>query len=217
MSRYENGYETRRVIYNAAKRLFFLQGVDRTTYDNIAAEAHVNRGSVYYHFKSKDVLCEAINREIREKGLYVARYLGVEQPFIFPVSFSIGLYCCMNDPDYQRFIRTGLLPKITEFSEKKYDYSSLRLDCFFAFLSPEEIEKISLDPWNEYSLHILDLNLFYLADAYPGKFSLDELMEHFLENTGKLYMVPRHAIESACNKVLEIMQKIDYSTLHIRW
>lgn len=217
MSRYENGYETRRIIYNAAKRLFFRQGVDKTTYDNIAAEAHVNRGSVYYHFKSKAVLCDEINRDIQEKGIYVARYLGVEQPFIYPVSFSIGIFYCMTDPDFQRFVQTGILPKITEYDEKEYDFSSLRLDCFLAFLTPEEMEKINLDPWNEYSLHILDLNLLYLASAHPGEFTQEELTKRFLENTGKLYMIPGHAIESACEKVSEIMQKTDCSKLHIRW
>lgn len=54
MAGYENGTSTRRAILDACKKLFYEKGYHETSYDDICREAHVNRGSIYYHFKEKE-------------------------------------------------------------------------------------------------------------------------------------------------------------------
>lgn len=64
MRSYENGQTTRRIILNTSFRLFLERGYHQTSYDDIRREAHVNRGSIYYHFKEKETIRYEVYREI---------------------------------------------------------------------------------------------------------------------------------------------------------
>jgi TetR/AcrR family transcriptional regulator, transcriptional repressor for nem operon len=55
----EKGDKKARLL-EAAKLLFYHQGVHRTTLADIAQEAHVPLGNVYYHFRTKESLIEAV-------------------------------------------------------------------------------------------------------------------------------------------------------------
>jgi AcrR family transcriptional regulator len=47
-------------LIEAAKILFYHQGVTRTTLADIAEQAEVPLGNIYYHFRTKDALVEAV-------------------------------------------------------------------------------------------------------------------------------------------------------------
>jgi TetR/AcrR family transcriptional regulator, transcriptional repressor for nem operon len=47
-------------LIDAASRLFYEQGVERTTIADIAAAADVPSGNVYYYFKAKDDIVDAV-------------------------------------------------------------------------------------------------------------------------------------------------------------
>lgn len=52
-------------IYRAAATLFATRGFERTSVDEIAAQAGVAKGTIFYHYKSKDDLF----REMLERGM----------------------------------------------------------------------------------------------------------------------------------------------------
>ena len=52
--------ETRDKILNAATTIFSKFGFHKTTVDEIARAAHKAKGSVYYHFKSKEELFQGV-------------------------------------------------------------------------------------------------------------------------------------------------------------
>jgi len=52
--------KTRDAILNAAEKVFHQYGVTRTSLEQIAAAAGVTRGAVYWHFKDKIEICEAM-------------------------------------------------------------------------------------------------------------------------------------------------------------
>ena len=52
--------ETRQGIIDAAERLFFRNGVDKTSLEQIAAEAGVSRGAIYWYFANKTDLFMAM-------------------------------------------------------------------------------------------------------------------------------------------------------------
>jgi AcrR family transcriptional regulator len=56
--------QTRNAILDAAERVFYAHGVARTSLDEIAREAGVTRGAVYWHFKDKIELCEAMGQRV---------------------------------------------------------------------------------------------------------------------------------------------------------
>jgi TetR/AcrR family transcriptional regulator len=58
--RQDRSVRSRAAILAAAERLFAGSGVDGTRTEDIAAEAGVNKALLYYYFKSKDALYEAV-------------------------------------------------------------------------------------------------------------------------------------------------------------
>ncbi len=52
--------ETKDVILNVATNIFSKFGFHKTTVDEIARAAHKAKGSVYYHFKSKEELFQGV-------------------------------------------------------------------------------------------------------------------------------------------------------------
>ncbi|HEU0117125.1 MAG TPA: TetR family transcriptional regulator [Alphaproteobacteria bacterium] len=52
--------KTRNAILDAAEKVFYKQGVARTTLEQIARNANVTRGAVYWHFRDKSELCDAM-------------------------------------------------------------------------------------------------------------------------------------------------------------
>jgi TetR/AcrR family acrAB operon transcriptional repressor len=56
----QEALETRHHLLDAAERLFQRQGVSRTSLQQIAEEAGLTRGAIYWHFKDKAELFEAM-------------------------------------------------------------------------------------------------------------------------------------------------------------
>lgn len=51
---------TREQIVDAANRLFYQQGYERTSFASIAEAVGISRGNFYYHFKTKDEILDAV-------------------------------------------------------------------------------------------------------------------------------------------------------------
>lgn len=57
--------ETRHLILDTAEEIFNLKGVSKTSLDNIAMSAGVTRGAIYWHFKNKSDLFNAMFDRVR--------------------------------------------------------------------------------------------------------------------------------------------------------
>lgn len=57
--------ETRQAILEAAERVFFERGVSATSLEEIARAAGVTRGAIYWHFRNKSEIFEAIHDRLR--------------------------------------------------------------------------------------------------------------------------------------------------------
>ncbi len=60
----EDALKTREAILDAAVQVFSVRGVSRTTLANIAKEAGVTRGAIYWHFKNKEDLLAALWKQL---------------------------------------------------------------------------------------------------------------------------------------------------------
>jgi len=56
----DDAEKTRNAILDAAEKVFYKHGVVRTSLEEIARAAKVTRGAVYWHFRNKTELCEAM-------------------------------------------------------------------------------------------------------------------------------------------------------------
>ncbi len=60
----EDASITRQRIIDAARDVFSIRGVSRTTLENIASQAGVTRGAVYWHFENKTQLFNAMREQV---------------------------------------------------------------------------------------------------------------------------------------------------------
>ncbi|WP_429886402.1 TetR family transcriptional regulator [Geoalkalibacter halelectricus] len=60
----EDTQKTRKAILEAAERVFFDQGIARTTLEQIARAAGLTRGAIYWHFQNKVDLINAVHAEV---------------------------------------------------------------------------------------------------------------------------------------------------------
>lgn len=61
----EEAEETRAQILDAAERVFYAKGVSKTSLADIAADAGVTRGAIYWHFQNKIDVFQAILDRMR--------------------------------------------------------------------------------------------------------------------------------------------------------
>jgi TetR/AcrR family acrAB operon transcriptional repressor len=61
----EDALETRSQLLDAAEKVFFEKGFGQTSLMDIAAAADLTRGAIYWHFKNKSELFEAMADRIR--------------------------------------------------------------------------------------------------------------------------------------------------------
>ena len=60
----EEAQETRSAILDAAERVFYVKGVANASLEEIAASAEVTRGAIYWHFKDKAELFDAMMQRV---------------------------------------------------------------------------------------------------------------------------------------------------------
>lgn len=63
----KNSNSTKKKIVSAAWKLFYEQGYDNTTIDEIVEESCTSRGSFYHYFDSKDALLSSLSYVFDEK------------------------------------------------------------------------------------------------------------------------------------------------------
>src|SRR6266852_6073029 len=78
----EEAQETRSRLLDAAERVFHEKGVAHASLEEIAAAAEVTRGAIYWHFKDKAELFDAMMQRV-----------------VLPVDAMLaGADCCGADP-----------------------------------------------------------------------------------------------------------------------
>ena len=97
--------ETRRLILDAAYRLFRLQGYDATSVDEILAHARISKGSLYHHFPGKESIFAAIVAQHGERCS--ERMAGVADPRASLSANVLGIVrasweALREDPDWPR-------------------------------------------------------------------------------------------------------------------
>jgi len=127
--------ETRAAILSAAEQIFAKSGLDGARTDAIAAEAGVNKALLYYYFKSKDGLYEAVVedhfREFNRQALellsapgdaraVLLRYVSLYFDFISARQRYASLYqqlMTARGKPLERLVRRYFVPRSTAFNK----------------------------------------------------------------------------------------------------
>ena len=76
----KKGRNTKKKIVSAAWRLFYEQGYDSTTIDDIVEESGTSRGSFYHYFEGKDALLGTLSEVFDEKYEELLETMGPDMP-----------------------------------------------------------------------------------------------------------------------------------------
>ncbi|HRY16568.1 MAG TPA: TetR family transcriptional regulator [Candidatus Competibacteraceae bacterium] len=103
----EEAQETRHRILDAAEQVFQHQGVSRTSLNQVATEAGVTRGAIYWHFRNKADLYDAMIRRVfdPEEARGQADMQRQNDPLHFIRELAVGfLQRLACNPQYQRVL-----------------------------------------------------------------------------------------------------------------
>ncbi|MBO9643907.1 MAG: TetR family transcriptional regulator [Pseudacidovorax sp.] len=108
----EEALATRHRLLDAAERLFQAQGVSRTSLQQIAEEAGATRGAVYWHFKDKADLFNAMMERVTlpmEKGVrQAAAPAGVDPLDLIEQGMTQALALIADDPQVRRVFQIAV-------------------------------------------------------------------------------------------------------------
>lgn len=102
-------HETRERILASAARVFARRGFQRATLDQVAADAGLTKGAIYWHFKSKNDLFFAIlDSRLRQDtapllgDLHKLVTEGGDAQAALAAMFAAGMQRCTTDPDWPK-------------------------------------------------------------------------------------------------------------------
>lgn len=175
MGAYKNGVSTRKVILQVCRKLFYDKGYHETSYDDICNAAHVNRGSIYYHFKEKEnIRYEVLWGMHKECQDIAAKYCDRQEHV-----FKIGSYILWGKTLVDEKLRKFELdyyndyPVYTPNNPVALYYKMCNQNMFSELGELKKIKPLALA-----TVYGNIYGVLRLVDADPDRFSLDEIFEN---------------------------------------
>jgi TetR/AcrR family acrAB operon transcriptional repressor len=174
----EDAQHTREALLEAAEVLFAQRGVSRTSLQDIAKAAGVTRGAVYWHFKDKAELFNAMmDRTTLPMENAVKALDDTDQPPLDELRRSAldALHRIAHDPRTHRVfdIATHKVEYVDELMGVRNRHIEVRRECAthfeLAFRRAQSLGQISstLDP------HVLTVTYHALIDGFINNWMLD--------------------------------------------
>ena len=214
MGHYENGIFTRKAVVQACKRLFYEKGYHETSYVDICRLAHVNRGTVYYHFPSKEAMCYEVmweyavdNKRIVEKYCREPRYHYLLAIYMFWKQMHedgqmrrFGLQICTDHPVY-----TGK-KDISYFYYAVYDH------MWGAFWAKKDIVPLAFA-----SVYGYVVCCMRMLCEYPEKYDPMELFVHCADSSASIWGIPKEKMEEIWPQVRRYLEQIPEEEMKVRF
>ncbi|MBI3584916.1 MAG: TetR/AcrR family transcriptional regulator [Nitrospinae bacterium] len=102
MAKRETGEIRKQQILESAIRCISRQGYHQTTMDDIASEAGLSKGALYWYFKSKDEILTAMCRQQCDEHLQILSHFADQKMSIKELALKTGdkiLESLINEPD----------------------------------------------------------------------------------------------------------------------
>ncbi|MCV6629376.1 MAG: TetR/AcrR family transcriptional regulator [Flavobacteriaceae bacterium] len=96
--------------------LFYRQGYNNTSVDEILDALELSKGAFYHHFKSKDKFLESIIKELISKKIYASLIADLERRknplMVIPDCLEYDLTMCEEDPNDNGFVITKFMAEL---------------------------------------------------------------------------------------------------------
>ena len=122
---------TREQLLQKALAAFSKKGYANTTLEDIAREAEVTRGAIYWHFGSKAELYNTMVQEYADRGNAIVQQAAAEGGTLFDILrriFVRQLQTMEDDPTVRslmelQLFKTGLVPELEEGRQQQVEAS----------------------------------------------------------------------------------------------
>lgn len=104
MASYENGSNTRRLILDTCKKLFYEKGYRTVSMTDIYKACFINRASLYYHFKDKETIRYEVHYELYIQNKNWAKSFCDKPEYHFLLAIYLFFYQLLHDPQTRRFL-----------------------------------------------------------------------------------------------------------------
>lgn len=213
MANYENGANTRQMIIAACKQLFYHKGFHETSFGDICKEAHINRGTLYYHFKTKEemryeVQCEFIvaNKHIAEKYCTDPRYLYI---------LATGLYWeqAHRDEKLRRFCLQYCIdfPVYTGKKDPTLFYYTIYDGMWGQFWDQQKISQLAFA-----SVYGYIMSCMRMLCEHPEKYDATEMFEHCIRSSTAIWGIPQEILDQICQNVRQLLSLIPEEEIRVQ-
>ena len=97
--------ERRHEILDAAEKLFSTKGFDATSTNDILEEVGIARGTLYYHFKSKEAIMDALIERYNTKVLNIAKKIANDKSIsVFERMMGVEMALNINNKSEKEII-----------------------------------------------------------------------------------------------------------------
>lgn len=182
----EEALQTRSQLLDAAERLFHAQGVSRTSLQEIAVGAGTTRGAIYWHFKDKADLFNAMMERVSLPLEETINHLG-EDPLadsVMDIRTSVhnALMLMKNDLQMRRVfeIATHQVEYVEELKAVKERHLRVRNEC---------LAKLERGMSQAALRHHIELDLPAAAAAHGLHALVDGLIQNWLLDVNAFNLV----------------------------
>lgn len=214
MGAYGNGMTTRKIILDVCQKLFYENGYHETSYDDICREAHVNRGSIYYHFKEKENIRYEVLWEITTHCYEIVKEYCDNQKYAYLAGMYVHWGKVLHDP------------KVRKFELDYYtDYPVYTPNNPVARYYKISNEKMYKDIWDLSKIDPLTIATGYgtlyggmrLLDNEPEKYNLTEVFRHLIMTGILMWGIPKEDADQMWEELLVYINKIPQEVVEQPW
>lgn len=193
MSNYENGSLTRQSIVLACKRLFYEKGFHETSYSDICDAAHVNRGTIYYHFKTKDIMLYEVMWEFTTDCKHLAENYCKKSEYLYILALYLQWHLIRKDEKFRAFSLSGCLstPVYTGKKDFSYYYSMVADHICGIFDGKHRIPELSFASAYGYIMCCVRLMC-----EHPDKYDPREMFKHCIISCISIWGIPKEKAEN---------------------
>ena len=184
---------TREQLLKKALNVFSKKGYVATTLEDIAREAEVTRGAIYWHFGSKADLYNTLIREYADRGNLIIQHAVAEGGTLLDILrrvFVEQLQAIEEDREMRALMelalfKTGLVPELEEGRQQQIQSSVALIDMLSGIMKQgldQGLLQSELDPKEMARAYLAFQNgLIHLWLAQPEQFSLKASAEAFAD------------------------------------
>ena len=197
--------ERKNEILDVAERLFYERGYDNTSTNDILAEIGIARGTLYYHFKSKEDILDAMIERVLNKTISNAKKVALDESI--PVLKRLTLTVIASNVDTKAgdvIIEQAHKPQNALMHFKIQEMFTNQLVPLYVKIINDGIKENLM--YTEYPEDTIRMILIYANEAFDEKNKFDpivssRMIQAFIANTELLLNMKKGSLKEAMEPI----------------